>query len=1312
MTPDVAQQSFPLSCGQQRIWFVNQHDPTGAAYNELTGIRLTGSMDAATLEKSLRAIVERHGALHTRYLTCDGLPRQTLDHDWRFSLRVTDLGELPQARREADARRLAVEEARIPFDLRHGIPIRARLVRLAQHDHLLLITIHHIAFDGWSQEILWRELATCYEAFRRSEEPRLPQLPWQVLDFADWQSKRQQDASVAQQLAYWRHQLDGAPAVATLPSDYSRPAVQSFKGGHQTILLPEKIVAPLKAMGRDAGATLYMALLAAFNVLLHRYTGQCDIVIGTPYAGRQRKEVVNLIGFFVNTLALRTDVSGDPTFRELLARVREVALQAFDHAEAPFDRVVEQLRLERNRGYAPLVQVMFQLRRHPGRLAAGELAFSEYRIDTGTAKSELALEVSETPDGLCCEAEFSTDLFEPATVRRLLESYQALLESIVSDPNQRLSRLNLLPPPERHRVLALGTSNLQNPSRRDTADVVRLFCEQARERADAVAVTCGGCSLTYGQLNQRANQLARHLRSAGIAAGSRVAVYDDRSIDLVVGILGIFKAGATYVPLDSDLPSQRLRVMLDDVRPGVVLTRRKFLSNLSGAEKPICWDVDEPRILAQDDSDLPTPLAAEHVAYILFTSGSSGQPKGVMVSHGSLASHCDRIRDEYELTCRDRVLQFAPACFDPSLEQIFATLLAGATLVMRGNAAWGGEKLWQETRDAELTVVNVPPGVFRQWIRAIETSSVSKGFGRLRLVIVGGDVLSGSAAAAWRAIAPPSIRLLNAYGPTEATITATVFDVGDHDAKKHGPRVPIGRPAGNSCVYILDANLDPVPIGVAGEIHLGGEGVALGYWNRPELTAERFIVDPYAGAPHARLYKSGDLARWLPDGNIDFLGRSDDQVKVGGCRIEPAEIEAALNQHPQIRESVVTTCASGDEKQLIAYLVFRPGHDASTQELRRFLRTQLPAFMIPSFFVALDSLPWTLQGKIDHQRLPAPMPGHGESRHERVAPRSVAEERLARIWQKLLDVDCVGVTDNFFELGGHSLLVAELFAAIHKAFGIDLPVSSILSAPTIEQMAILLETHGQESAGGSLVPLETGGSGAPFFCVHAVGGQALRYRALASMSGAARPFYAIEAQGIDGKQLPQGNVEAMAAAYLREITARQPQGPYYLGGYCSGGIVAFEMAQQLLAAGKEVGHVVLIDTCHPRLWEDPSWKQRVFRAIKRRVRTAVHHGYQRIGRRTPSRITLRLVNECLRRAFTQYRARPYPGRVTLIRSTTHPYGEHRLLGWESLVREGTPVRIVPGDHTRILDDSHVRHAARALRETLDEPAVGRLARAA
>ncbi|HEX6288070.1 MAG TPA: amino acid adenylation domain-containing protein, partial [Herpetosiphonaceae bacterium] len=986
---------------------------------------------------------------------------------------------LPAETRLAEARRLAQAEARQPFDLARGPLLRARLLRLAPTEHVLLLTMHHIVTDGWSMGVLFDELATGYAAARSGERAELPDLPIQYADFAAWQRQWLQDDALQAQLGYWREQLTGAPPVLELPTDRPRPAIQTSSGALQSHVLPRDLADALAALSRREGTTLFMTLLAAFDVLLHRYSGHDDIVVGSPIAGRTRAETERLIGCFVNTLALRTDLSGHPTFRALLHRVREVCLQAYAHQELPFERLVEELQPDRHPSHTPIFQVLFILQNE--RYAPRDLPGLRLRMiteDTGAAAFDLAISLEEQPDGLSAVVQYNTNLFDAPTIARLLDHFHTLLAGIVADPDLPIARLPLLSEAERQQMLYDWNATAAPYSRERC--IHELIAECAMRTPEAVAVECGDQRLTYQELERRSNQLAHHLRALGVGGCPQgetpVALCLPRSLDMAVALLGTLKAGGCYLPLDPSYPAERLRFMLADSQAAVLVTHRSLAATLyaenTHSARLVCLDADQAAISQEPDTPVDAAIFAEHPAYLIYTSGSTGRPKGVQIPHRAIVARSRAAVEHYALQPADRVLQFAALSFDVAAEEIFPTWLCGATLVFWPQPSLAApHELQQFVAQARLTVLNLPTPYWHAWIdeltRTPELLPHLEGT-RLRLVVVGSDQTAPEWLARWRQLVGPSVGWYNAYGPTEATITSTLYSADDDSYLTRGC-VPIGRPIANTQLYVLDRLMQPVPIGVVGELHIGGIGLARGYLGRPDATAERFIPDPFAREHGSRLYRTGDLARYRSDGNIEFLGRIDQQVKIRGFRIELGEIEAVLRQHPAVREAVVVACEERGEKRLVAYVVEQQNKEqrnkeasdscslfsvlCSPQELREFLRQRLPEYMVPSVFMVLDALPLTASGKIDRKALPAPDLARLDRDTAFVPPRNAVEQVLADIWADTLDLEQVGVHDNFFASGGHSLLAAQVIAQVREDFQVDLPLRCMFETPTVAGLA-------------------------------------------------------------------------------------------------------------------------------------------------------------------------------------------------------------------------------------------------------------------
>ncbi len=1048
---------LPLSFAQQRLWFLEQLEPGSPTYNIRTALRLDGPLEVPTLERSLTEIVRRHEALRTTFPTVLGEAHQKIAADPSFVMPLVDLGALPAGEREAEAHRRIAEESLRPFDLATGPLLRALLLRLSGREHVLVLTVHHIVSDGWSMTVLGRELGALHEAFSAGRPSPLPELPVQYADHAVWQRQWLSGDVLRTQLDYWKKQLAGAPQDLELPADRPRPPVLSYRGASVPVALPLDLLAGLRATSRREGVTLFMTLLAAFQVLLARYTGRDDIVVGSPIAGRTQVETEGLIGLFVNTLALRTDLSGDPTFRELLSRVREVTLGAYTHQDVPFERLVEELAPVRDLGRSPLFQAMLVLQTPPPPLALGEVKLGVLEIERTTSKFDLSLSLAETEDGLRGELEYSTDLFDEATLRRTVEHYRVLLEGIVADPGQRIADLPLSTAAELHRVVVeWNATRAEYPSHRC---IHELFEAQAASTPEAVAVVFEDLRLTYRELNERANRLAHHLRGLGVGRDVPVALCVERSLEMVVGVLGIVKAGGAYVPLDPTYPVERLAFMLEDCGATVGLTLERLRGRLPPEPRIrfVALDAEWETIARAPAGDLVNEADPRSLAYITYTSGSTGRPKGVLVEHRGVVRLVKQ--SAYARFAADEVfLQLAPLAFDASTFEIWGALLSGGKLVVFPAERPSPEALEAILRAHGVTTLWLTSGLFNAILDVRPLA-----LGGLRRLLVGGEALSVPHVQKALSLLD-GVRLVNGYGPTEGTTFTCCFPI---TAPVDGPSIPIGRPIANTTVFVLDARRRPVPIGVAGELHIGGAGVARGYLNRPELTAERFLPDPFSDEPGARLYRTGDLCRYLPDGDLEYLGRMDHQVKVRGFRIELGEIESVLAEHPAIRAAAVLAREDvpGD-KRLVAYLVAREAPLPGVRELRDHLKNKLPDYMVPAAFVALEALPLTPNGKVDRRALPAPEADGSGQEHDHVAPRTPVEDVLAGIWAAVLRVDRVSVMDNFFELGGHSLLATQVIGRLRSIFAVDVPLRALFEAPTVAGLATHIEAA---LRGGALV---------------------------------------------------------------------------------------------------------------------------------------------------------------------------------------------------------------------------------------------------
>ncbi|MEK6283066.1 MAG: amino acid adenylation domain-containing protein [Acidobacteriota bacterium] len=1062
VSPRREKERVPLSLTQQRLWFLYQLDPSSSVYNLFVAARLKGRLEISALQEALNEVVRRHEVLRTTFSMIDRQPMQIIAPALSLKLAIVDLSDLPDAERQTRAQRLSTQESQQPFDLERGPLLRTSLLRLAREEHQLLMTMHHIISDAWSLDVLVREVVALYEAYSNGKPSPLPALPIQYADYAVWQRERLQGERLEQKLSYWREQLADI-TVLELPNDHPRPPVQSFRGGINSLSLSEDLSNALVELGRREGATLFMTLLATINILLYRYTCQEDIAVGTPLAGRNRLETEKLIGYFINMLVLRTNLAGAPSFLEVLRRVREVTLGAHTHQELPFEKILDELQPQRDLSIQPLFQVVLVLQnaaRQSPQLPGLNVQLQE--IEDTTAKFDLTFMVNETSQGVLISLQYNSDLFDPETANRMLSHLQTLLRSIVENPSQTISRLPLLTEEERHELL---TKSNKAPDDFGLAECLhQLFESQAERAPDAVAVTFQGEALTYGQLDGRANQLAHYLQAHGVGPEVMVPICMERSLEMVVGILGILKAGGAYVPLDPAYPKERLAFMLDDTQSPVLLTQQSLLELLPAyAGRIACIDADGPQIAEHSKSSPVCRVATENAAYVIYTSGSTGKAKGVVVEHAQVVRLLAATQAWYNFNSEDVWTFFHSYAFDFSVWELWGAFLYGGRLIIVPyDVSRAPEAFYELLRSEQVTVLNQTPTAFRQLLSADDSLAAASDL-QLRLVIFGGEALEFRSLDSWFARhGDTRPQLVNMYGITETTVHTTYRPVSAKDIREASGSM-IGKPIPDLAIYVLDSQMELVPLGVAGEMYVGGAGLARGYLNRPELTAQRFIAHPWSSKAGARLYRSGDLARRVTNGDIQYLGRIDDQVKIRGHRIEIAEIETALSGHPAVRQAVVIARQDTDgEKRLVAYVTLK--QEATVRELRQYLKEKLPQYMMPSAFVVLERLPLTTNGKVDRRALPAP---HYEGSAKDTAqdmPHTEVEELLAVVWAEILGVERLGIHDNFFALGGDSIRSVQL-VALAREKGLSFSIQQLFKCQTIAELA-------KEIQFGELIPFE------------------------------------------------------------------------------------------------------------------------------------------------------------------------------------------------------------------------------------------------
>ncbi|WP_164018189.1 non-ribosomal peptide synthetase [Pyxidicoccus trucidator] len=1286
------EQPLPLSFAQQRLWVLEQLLPGDATYNIPVALGLSGTVDVEALRRAFETVVHRHEVLRTTFaMGADGQPVQVIHPPARFTLPLEDLSSLPDAEARAEVQRRGQDEARQPFSLTDGPLLRASLLKLGASEHVLLLNMHHIVSDGWSVGVLVRELGALYAAFKEGQPSPLPTLPLQYADYAVWQRGWLQGEVLDAQRSWWRQQLAGLEPLE-LPTDFPRPAVRRQQGATVEFKLPRELSDSLRALGRQEGATLFMVLLAGFQALLSRYSGQKDLAVGTPIAGRRTQELEPLLGMFINTLVLRTSLEGAPTFRELLSRVKESTLGAYAHQDIPFEKLVEELEPTRDLSRQPLFQVMFVLQNAPmGESALPGVSVSQRTLDNGTSKFDLSVAMQETADGLEAGFNYDVDLFEAATIHRMAGHFQKLLEGLAGDPGQRVSELALLGETERRQVL-MDWNATETEYARESC-IHELFAAQAERTPRAVALMSGESRVTYAGLRQKVDRLARRLRTLGVGPDVRVGVSVERSVDMVVAMLAILEAGGAYLPLDPVYPAERLALMLEDSGATVLLTQHHLSGTFAGYGGHVVH-LDGPKDDASRSRARTNTVKAspDDAAYVIYTSGSTGRPKGVVVPHRTVSNFFTGMDALLGSSTPGVWLAVTSISFDIHVLELLWTLCRGYQVVLHDEhaaARMGSAPTLPELLGRHaVTHLQCTPSFARSLVLAPETVA---GLGALEHLLVGGEALPGSLARQLRS-ALPSAALTNMYGPTETTVWSSTYTVMCDDLPA---TVSIGRPIANTRLYVLDEHLLPVPVGVPGELFIAGEGVVRGYLDRPELTSERFMLDPFHAGSGARMYRTGDRVRRRANGTLDFLGRIDFQVKVRGFRIELGEVESALRAHPGVADTVVVVRedAPGD-KRLVAYLV-PTGTEAAADAtaLRTFLKERLPEYMVPSAFVVLEALPLTPNGKVNRRALPAPRQEGSGVAH--VAPRDSLELAVARLFEEVLGARSVGIHDDFFTLGGHSLLAVRLMGLLRERTGRTLPLAALFQASTVEQLAALARR--EPAPWIPLVPIQPGGDLPPFFLVHPVGGGVLGFAELARQLGPRQPLYGLEAQGLDGAEPPLESILEMAYFYIEALRTVQPHGPYRLGGWSLGAVIAFEMARVLRLRGEEVDVVALIEPSPTSYAKgeplpDASALAGLFDA----------EPAQAVGLSPEQRAALERVFTANLGALHAHTLKPQAGTVTLLLGAdTQGLDEHGpARGWDTLA-EHVDVLTMPGDHHSLLSAPYVERLATALAALLE-----------
>ena len=1305
---------YRASFSQQRMWFLHHYAKDSPVYCVPSAFHLRGPLQVRLLEAAFQAVIQRHDVLRTILAIENGELCQFVAPGSAFRLQVTNLDHIPAEARPAAAERCLDAEACRLFDLTADPPFRAMVVCLQPTEHVLLLVLHHIISDGWSRSNFYRELSAAYAALAAGQSPASRALPAQFADYSAWQKDWLQGGVMAAQASYWKTKLANEPEPVDLPSDRPRPATESFHGGRCTEQLSPELTAALRSRAQEEGATLFMILLAAFKALLHRYTGRSDLIVGVPVANRQHLELEELIGYFANTLVMRTTLPPGLTFRELLRRVRDTAVEAYTHQDMPFEQLVEMLQVRRDASSTPLFQVSFAVQDFPAvELTLPGVEATPKFVSTRTAKFDLSLTLERSGEGWTAATEHNTDLFDADRMQRMLGHWRIILESIAANPDQHVSEISCLTPAEQQQIV-LDWNRTERDHPHDKC-VHELFEEQAKRTPDAMAVEFEGNRMTYGKLDSRANRLAMHLRALGVGPDVLVGLCLERSLDLVAAMLGILKAGGAYVPLDPKYPKERIEFILQDAGASVLVTQRS-LDFGTGDVHRVYMDAAAPGNKSERSGTPPrNTLTPANLAYVIYTSGSTGKPKGVAIEHRSVVSFLRWIREAFSDTELSAVLASTSICFDLSVFEICGPLSWGGRVLLTRNLL----DLGTARAPRNVSLINTVPSVLAELFR--ENSLPPS----IRTVCLAGEALRQPLV---ETIFKKSSaeRVYDLYGPTETTVYSTWA------RRKAGGVENVGRPLANTQVYILDAYGLPVPVGIPGELYIGGAGLARGYWRRPGLTAERFVPDRFSDSPDARLFKTGDRARWLADGNVALLGRADGQVKLRGFRIELGEIETVLQAAPDVSEAAVILRedAPGNQR-LVAYLASHSGKKPDVLSLRARLAATLPDYMVPGAFVWLDRLPLTPNGKIDRKALPAPKTGSSSQAGNSAQPVSLLELELIRLWQQLFQRESISRNDNFFELGGHSILAMRLTTEIEKLAGRCIPIAALFQAPTIAALARKLEDGNWVPPRNSLVPLQVMGSKLPVFCIHGMHGDVYHFIDLARELAPDRPVYGLQAVGLDGRHARHKTVEEMAAHYAREIRSVHP-GPYHLAGISLGGWIAYAVAHELTRQGSKVASLAVLDT---RATANVPWATytRVMApqlASRMRFHLAQLLTGPKQGRlqylnqkltwfklyltRARKNLPLRPLTEKLSLAnahdfeidyydslVAQYRPPQYAGNVTVFAGEDAKHFHHATF-WKQFVSGRVQINSVPGGHGSMIHANHVAEFAAVFKPALLE----------
>jgi amino acid adenylation domain-containing protein len=1300
----------PLSYSQESLWFLQQLDPDSNGYNSNLLFKFTGGIDRLAMETALNQLVRRHEPLRTIYPSRAGRPVQVIQPFESIPLQYLDYSGLTEDERQQKLHRYVTEHGNRPYDLQHGPLVRFALLHTASNEDYLFFSIHHIGFDGWSQNVFIDELLQLYRTCLSGETAGLPELPIQYADYAIWQKDWLSGDTLKAFVDHWKNIYSGELPILDLPTDHPRPALQTYHGARFHLGIQPAISARIREFCQKERLTPFHFFMTAYAVLLMRYTGQEDIIMGCPFANRTISELDGLVGLFVNTLPIRVNLQGNPSVRELLNQVRTVMLDAFTWQAAPFEVLVSEISPERDLSRTPVFQVAINLRHipRPSQSIIAGLKMERIRIDNATAPFDLSLDIDDKAGLLDVSLRYNHDLYDENTIIHMAAHYQNLLGQLLVKTDCPIAELEMLTPSEWNRIVVdwndTGTDFPQ-------VCVHDLVAGQAKKSPDAVAVVCNDNSLTYADLEKRVNQLAHYLRKKGVEAESRVCIYLPRSEKSIISMLAILKAGGAYVPLDLTYPAERISYMVKDSDPAAIITLSHLKPQLPEQFQEICLDTEADSIDACETEAPVSITDNDSLAYVIYTSGSTGHPKGAMNIHKGIVNYLAHMVQQLQFKVSDRVVQFTSLSFDMSIIEIFGTLSCGGTIFLMDDSQMRDpDYINAAIIDRQATLFKSVPTMLRALCESALAGERKKN--SLRLIFIGGEILRDTDVELARRAFGESIKLVNGYGPTECSVAPTNYPIPP--TLPNGLRViPIGKPISNMRTYVLDKYFHPVPAGVKGELFIGGIGVGRGYWNRPDLTADRFLADPFW--PGDRMYRTGDIVRQLPDGTLCFFGRSDNQVKIRGYRVELGEIETVVNEFPGVKETAVVLWRQDGSESLVAYITVREGDEKKLKEdLHAFLVDRLPFYMMPSVIMVLEEMPLTLNRKIDRRALPLPEIGKGPDQY--LAPRNDTEKRLVLIWQEVLGTKRVGIRDNFFELGGHSLLAVRLLARIQDEFGQSLPLSLLFRGSTVEALASCLTGKVETSSPNGIVPIQLGENNVPLFILNA----GFYMQKLAFSMGTAHPIYGLDPKE-GGQNVFRGSVQETAKIYYRCLIDFYPQGPYLLLGHSANGFFALELSRLLQKNGKEVSFLGLLDTYPPGHLRSANLRDRIKIHLDN-LQDKNISGVLEYAQRSMRRFTARWWRaaagpERLIKHYEQkgqpedvksllinaYKPEPYQGQVTLF-TATH---RHWYVRWDPMEKWAGilsgPVEIIPipGTHMSIFDQPHVNILAGKILDSLN-----------